>query len=317
MTTLQDAQSAFRNKIAGYEQKQKKRVVFLGDGKGHATSNLQVDANPSYVYARDSLSDASHYFPVKLNRGVRPAFNLPVWVGKRPNEPYERILDVVEEFADFNNSASIISGLAPHRNQHMFGGGDEVFVDSQLIKEGLLKPRSPATSVVDIFGFYYNSGSTWYYFGGSSISNLLDYVPSSGSRYVTISFDISSGSLMLTPGDQFVVPTGGSTYEELVENIGVSASVFGFNYVPTPPSGTIPLGAVSLEATTTIFDWQQNGGLENLYPIRLLLNSIDAGFAERRLDDVERQLGYSTIPTVFAANSFGKIEWNVIDGGRF
>lgn len=313
MATLEEARSAFQNKLNRYEHKQKKRVVYLGDGRGNSASNLTVPANESYVYARDRLNDSNHFFPVKLNRNVRPAFNLPVWVGKREGEPYERIIDIVEQFADFNNSASIISGLAPHHNQHEFGGGDEVFVDSQLLKEGLIKPRNPPSSVIDVFGFYHATSSGWNYFSGESISTILDYTPSSGSRYVTVSYNPDSQQIALTQGDGF---SGGTDYQSLIDNIG-SSGIPNFGHVPAPPDTNYPLGAVLLNSSTTIFDWNQNGGVNNVFPTRLLLNKLKEGTDPTDLTDIYKRIRRSSLTTTGTQSYTTEQEFNYIDGGRF
>lgn len=309
--TLNEVRSVFKNKFEEFETRQERRIVYLGDGRGNATSNLTVSANPSYVFARDSLGDAEHFFPVKLNRTIRPAFNLPVWVGKRSTDVYERILDIVEEFADFQEAASSISGLSPHRTQHEFGGGDEVFVDSQLIKEGLLKPRNPATSVVDVFGFYYFSASTWKYFSGSQINNMLDFVPTSASVYITVSLDTTTGSLTLTQGENFLLSN--NTFAGLVSSIGAGD---GFRFLPTPPRRNIPVGSVLLNSATTAFDWNQNGGLNNVFPIRMLITPTDSS-NENKFDDIYSKINRTTLPTLGAANSQPDQEFNCIDGGRF
>ena len=250
MTTLEEARARYKDHVSQFEEKEVRRMVYLGDGKGFATSNLNVSANPSYVYARDRLGESEHFFPVKLNRSVRPAFNLPVWVGKRASDAYERILDVVEQFAEYSNSASSISGLAPHNKQHEFGGGDDHFIDTPLIKEGLLRPRNPSSSVVDVLGFYYAKESGWDYFSGSSISHMLSFAPTSGSVYVTVSFDPEAQVLKYITGASFSL--GDSSYEGLIENIGASSLVSSFQYIPAPSKDSIPLGAVLLDNSTTV-----------------------------------------------------------------
>ena len=311
-TTLEEARVLYKQKVDLLEQKEVRRMVYLGDGQGHATSNLTVEANPSYVFARDRLNDAEHFFPIKLNRKVRPAFNLPVWVGKRPTEAYERIIDVVEEFADFNSSASVISGLAPHARQHEFGQGDEHFIDSQLLKEGLVKPRSPATSIIDVFGFYYY-GTGWSYFAGGSISTLLDFTPTSGSIYVTVSFNKINSAIELTEGSNFTIGSG--DFSDLVDNVGGSA-VNGFDFVPAPPKRNIPLAAILLNSATSTFDWNQSGGINNVYPTRILLDQADNSNGEE-FEDIYRRIRRSSLTTTGAQTWQTEQEFDCIDGGTF
>ena len=312
-TTLEEARSRYKSKVDGFEEKEIRRLVYLGDGRGHATSNLTVPANESYLFARDRLHDSEHYFPIKLNKKIRPAFNLPVWVGKRPSEAYERIIGVVEEFADFDSAASTISGISPHGRQHEFGQGDEVWIDSQLLKEGLVKPRIPASSVIDVDGFYYY-GDSWNYFSGSSMSTILDFAPTSGSVYVTVSFDKIRKVIELTGGENFTIPA--DSYEAMITNIGGSV-INGFDYVPEPPKKNIPLGAILLNSATTVFDWnQQAGGTNNVYPTRILLDQTDNNHDEE-FEDIYKRIRRSSLPIMGVQNWKTEQEFDCIDGGTF
>src|SRR5690606_19278450 len=104
-----------------------------------AASNSYVPGAPDHVWARDSLNDLRPF--AVLNRaGVQPAFNLPVYVGTRDEEPgIQQVVAV--NYAALSASTTVgasVTPVGPHRHQHEWGGGDEVFIDGLQFRPGTL-----------------------------------------------------------------------------------------------------------------------------------------------------------------------------------
>lgn len=297
--TLKDAKDAFGRFQQGinssFEPITVKRTVFLGDGLGTGTSNLVVQSNEAFVWARESLQ-SKQYFPVRLNRSVRPAFNLPVIVGKKTNDPYERILDVDETFVDYSPSASLISGTAPHHSQHEFGGGDEVFIDSKLFKPGLLRPTDPKSLSVTILSFVYYTNA-WQRFPETTI-DLTEYVPTTGNLYVTIYIDPDTNTHQVIKGN-------------LIASTPIAPFLDSFDKIPVPPDTSVPISAVFLNAGGTKIDW------DKLFDIRLHISQPQNN-ASRRLDVLERMFGYDPNFMMLGVQQGEYAPFiDVIDGGTF
>ena len=297
--TLKDAKDAFgrfKQEInQSFEPATAKRTVYLGDGKGTGSSNLVVGSNPAFLWARESLQ-TKQYFPVRLNRSVRPSFNLPVIVGKKQGEPCERILDVDETFMDFNSGASILSGTGPHHTQHEFGGGDEVFVDSKLFKPGLARPTSPKSLSIVILSFVHYVDS-WQRFDQTEF-DLTEYVPSSGSVYVTVCVDPLDGSVVAIKGSAI-----SSTFAAPFEG--------GFPSIPSPPSNLIPITAVFLNSGATKIDW------DKLFDIRLHISSPQKDNSDR-IGVLEKMFSYDPEFMMMGVQQEEYAPFiDVLDGGVF
>ena len=158
MAKKEDAVKHWQDIKNRLQERRPVRFALTGDGRGNATSNLIVPANDNYYYARE-LSDNTRYFPV-LNRGkVGPYINLPVVIGYDDIEPErEQILGINYDALPDGFSASRIYTIGIHAYQHMFGGGDEVYIDSRLFLPGLVSPTNPPSMQVDIkpFVYFYN-----------------------------------------------------------------------------------------------------------------------------------------------------------------
>lgn len=295
-----DALATFSNR---FQKKLPRRIAYMGDGRGLATSNLVVPDNNAYVYVRDQLS-SKRYYTVRMNRNVRPAFNIPVEV-ERLESGEERIVDVADTFIDYQQSASVLIGTQPHANQHMFGGGDEVFVDDFLIKSGLVSPTDPVSMSVDIFSFVYYRNE-WKRFPISTSDDLSKYKPPIGSRYVLLAVDTDTNSLLYVPGEVFT-----ATFSELL------TASDGFEKIPSPPGDVIPLAAVLLTPTTTAVDWR-SVGTDNLVSMRIFLSSPQKSI-EERLRQLEGYLGNNSDLPATGAQGFTTDDNYVkfIDGGTW
>lgn len=304
MATKDDARNAIRMALGKYEKSPVKRYAYMGDGRGHATSNLIVSDNPAYVYVRNTLN-SSDFFVVRMNRNVRPAFNLPVEIHSLEGGQ-QRIVDVADTFLDQQTSASNISGLGPHGPQHEFGGGDEVFIDDQLIKPGLVHPTDPPSMAVDIFSFvYYNE--TWQRYGGGTTDDLTQYRPPIGKRYILLCLDQDINDIIIVVGDIFVSGTWDTLF----------TATDGFQYIPVPPGDVIPLAAVLLTPSTTTIDWN-SAGVNNLISMRIFLSAPTKNIVDR----IRQLEGYTGNPPNLAmtgAANFTVDENTIqlIDGGTF
>lgn len=301
MATLEEAKAAWRRQQSKFEKRMETRVAYLGDNRGTSTSNLIVPADNTFVYAREKYDD-NRYFPVKMNRNVKPAFNLPVVIGKREGDPFHRIIDVHSPFVDYNSSGSIVAGVAPHHTQHEFGGGDEVFIDSRLFKPGLLRPTDPPSMSATILSFYYYYEDLEY-FSQAQTEDLSQFISSNGNRFVTISFDHESDSIKYTLGEIF-----GQTFDVSLSTVA--------NKIPQPPGDSYPVGAVLLTPTTATIDWRSSG-VNNIYDIRTF-NTYSPKRILDRIEGLEGYLGYSPTLTTLGVSEDNQSSFNgIIDGGYF
>jgi len=304
MATREEARSAVRLTLDRYERSPARRYAYMGDGRGHAASNLIVQDNPAYVYVRNKL-DSTDFFVVRMNRNVRPAFNIPVEIHSLENGQM-RIFDVADTFLDQQTSASSISGVAPHHPQHEFGGGDEVFIDERLFKPGLVQPTDPASMSVKVFSFiyYYND---WQRYAGATTDDFSQYKPAIGNRYILIALDQDTNDLIVVPGDRFIA----GSWDTLLTTIS------GFNYIPSPPGDAIPLAAILLTSSTTKIDWNSNG-VDNLLSMRIMLSSPN----KNMLDRIRQLEGLSGNPPNLAVMGAATdtVDENIarlVDGGEF
>jgi hypothetical protein len=292
-----DAFAAFKTELQRQaEPRTIKRTVYLGDGKGTGTSNMIVESNPAFVWARETLS-TKQAFPVRLNRTVRPSFNLPVVIGKHPSDPYERILDVDETFVDYYPGASLISGVGAHHTQHEMGGGDEVFVDSRLFKPGLLRPTEPKSTSVTIMSFvhFYDE---WSRFEQTDL-DLSEYINDGQNRYVTIANDPTINELIVVVGDLI-----GSTFAAPFANVA-------FSNIPAPPKSSIPIGSVYLSAGIAKIDWP------NIFDSRLHFSAPQAGYSDR-INVLEKMLSYDPSFMMMGVQQEEYAPFiDVLDGGTF
>lgn len=294
MATKEEAQRVWREFREGVQQRTPVRYVLTGNGQGDGVENLYVPFKPDHIYVRE-YSDLNRAFPV-LNRGkVGPYINMPVVVGYDQIEPErEQVLGINYDALPGNVSTSAIYSIGKHHIQHEFGGGDVVWVDSRQWTPGLVVPTTPPSMNVEVRSFlhYYDE---WGRFGGSTTDSLSQYKPADTSgRYVLVSLDQRTGSLLLKPGIPF---TNQQTFDVLISSASNTNSV---DYLPTIASDEIPLGAVYLTSATSVITWIGAGS--NLLDTRLH-NSYSISDIIQRLNSLEATLGNSnTLPTTGAAN---------------
>ena len=247
MATLEEARRLRQEREQQFEHKKPIRIAFLGDGLGNAASNVVVPGAPTQNYVRDQLN-SSEYYRVK-NTAVTPEINKPVIISYLPWEPEtEQVIGFFNApYTFFPTSSALAGNQTAHREQHEFGGGDEVFIDSRLFLPGLMYPTNPATMRVQIkpFSYYYKR---WSRYPGGSSKDLSIYKPLSGSRFVTIALNQETGEIVYRPGRTY--GTEGETGLDVLDEIAG-----GFGNVPAPAGNEYPIGAVNLGDATTIVEW--------------------------------------------------------------
>lgn len=318
MATLEEAKLAWQGTKRQFRKATPTRTAYLGDGKGYATSNIVVADNPAMFYAREKLTDKQYFVVPNFNAGINPQFNLPVVLGyDQINPNIEQILGIDMSIFPYQSSASVLGGLGPHHKQHEFGGGDEVFIDPELIKIGLFTPDNPPTYSGYIQPFYYsNKTNGLKAFPGSRIDSVDTYKPSASdiTRFLTITFNPDTANLVyrLSPDFSSTAAAGSATLASLLAG-GGSAVVSGGVSVqlPTIPGGEIPIASFLLTSTTASINWSATDS--SYYHTRLFLGKVDTDIYSR-LDSLERNSGINTLPTTGAAKYPSVINKNVHDG---
>lgn len=228
------------------------RYAITGDGRGAASSNYYYQGQDDKIWVREYGREDSP-FPV-TNRGrVRAAINVPVVLGYDDLDPgNEQVLGV--NYAGLPSEgipggSNTTIGIGNHHQQHEWGGGDEVYIDSRQFTPGLVYETVPPTMTVKIKPFIYHYGGRLIHYSGGSSSDLSDYLPSGSTyRYVGISFDRSTGSIVYQPGEPSSAPT--STYLELLEGGGTTQT--STDLMPILGTNHIPLATVYLGSATSI-----------------------------------------------------------------
>jgi hypothetical protein len=302
MAKVDEVRDLVRRRLGKYEVKKFTRVMFMGDGRGLATSNLVVPDNEAYVYVRESL-DSSNYSVARMNRNVRPAFNIPVQV-EVDSGGQARIVDVDDTFLDQQTSASTILGVAPHAPQHAFGGGDDIFIEDQQFKTGLVRPTSPESLSVDVYAFvYYQKG--WKRFPNTTGVNLSSYIIPNEQRYVLVCVDVETNELTFVLGAPVNLITQ-QTWDSFFN------AVDGFDAIPSPPGGVIPLAAILLSSDTTKITWDE------IISMRMFLNAPAIDIYDR-IEQLERYTGNPPSLAMMGAAET-PVDENIpgfIDGGTF
>jgi hypothetical protein len=316
MTNLTDAKVAWHNQKKKFREATPTRTAFLGDGNGYAMSNIVVPDNPSMFFARERMGDRQYFVVPNFNAGINPQFNLPVVIGyDQINPNIEQILGVDMSIFPYQSAASVLGGLGPHHRQHEFGGGDEVFIDPELIKIGLFTPDNPPTLGGYIQPFYYsNKQSGLRAFPGSRIDSVDVYKPTAtgATRFLTIAFNPDSGSIVYRAGtDLTAVAATSATFEELLEGGGSVITAGGSAALPTVPGGEIPLATFILTSTTASLNWSSTNS--SYYHSRLFLGKVDTDIYAR-LESLERQAKITTLPTTGAAKYSSITDNSIHDG---
>lgn len=262
------------------------------------------------------MTDKQYFVVPNFNAGVNPQFNLPVVLGyDQVNPNIEQILGVDMSIFPYQSSASILGGLGPHHKQHEFGGGDEVFIDPELIKIGLFTPDNPPTLTGYVQPFYYSNKTTGLkVFPGSRIESISPFLPTNpaATRFVSISFNPDSGSLVYRPTSDFsAVDTASATLEELLAGGGSYTTAGYAADFPIIPGGEIPIATFALTSTTASLNWSATN--PGYYHSRLFLGKIDTDIYAR-LNNLEQKVGTNTLPTTGAAKYPSLVNKNVHDG---
>lgn len=286
--TLEQAQKAWQETAVRFMRKSPSRIAYLGNGLGNAASNVIVPGQPNKVYARDSLKSGNYY--IVQNRTVQPAINKPVILGFLTHEPQiEQVIDFHYAGYEYSDSASAYNAPVNHGGRHEFGGGDEVFIDSRLVTPGLMRPLNPASMKVYImpFTYYYNEWNRW---AGGSSPDLTSYIPSSGSRYVTIALNPLTNELVLRPGE--IYSASAAAFQDIAGGIGS---------IPPPGADEYPIGAVNLGDNDVTIEWSNTDS--TIFDARLHITPPWKKILDR-LEQTDRSIGNSpTLPTTFAANT--------------
>lgn len=299
MANLEEAREVWGNVKGGFQEATPTRIAYMGDGRGFATSNMVVAAKPSLIYCRESPDDPNFF--VIQNRAVQPAFNKQVILGYLPHEPeIEQVIDFVTESVMYKQGGSAVGQTIAHRQQHQFGGGDEVFIDPRLFIPGLGRPTEPPSASVYVtpFSYYYNE---WNRFGGGNSIDITRYNPVSGSRYVLVSLDPAANELTYTLGNEYTIES--SEFSD----IGITEGAGGWGFVPPPAANEYPLFAVALTPNTTTVNWQEDV-LDNLIEARLHITP-PFKFVLDRIQSLEGSLGISNELTTIGAETSATAEY--------
>lgn len=283
MATRKEAIDALANRLGVLKPKTPLRVAYLGDGRGSATSNLNVPGQPNYVYARHSLNQGEKHFAI-FSRFIAPAINKPVVIGTLDWEPEkEQVIDFHMAGFEHMESSSAIGGLGAHHIQHEWGGGDTVWVDPRMMTIGLVTPNSPQdmTVLIKSFAYYYK---TWERFGGETSIDFTQWVPTTDNIYVLIALDPTSKRIVYRVGNPF---SGTPSLPE----------AGGWGHVPAPAGDEYPLAAIGLVSTTTLLDYG------NINVARMWINH-PTRYLHDKIDFIEKSTGHSySMTTTGAAES--------------
>lgn len=308
MTSKKDElKKAWREQVSKFKKSYPSRFAMTGDKDG----NIFYSRDPKYMWAREYNSPNAF---LVLHKGkVGPYANLPVILGYEDEDSdREQILNVNYDFF-ISDSGSTNYGIGPHAVQHMFGGGDEVWLDSRLFLPGQLYPTNPASLQLRIQPFYfYKSG--FKYFPGSTTNSLSAYKPASATdyiRYVTIAVDADTNTVTYRPSDLVSGTLAQSTWDYLITAIPGSA----FAEVVDMPANEIVLGVAILGSATTQIQW--TGGTSNLIDTRFFLQPNIKDVRER-IFSIEGNVGNSfDLPTTGAntnnVDSFKANSWAIQD----
>jgi len=292
MPTINDARKHWQKVSGQYRRNMPTRTVLSGDGRGSAASNLVVGRNSRYIYAHEYNSDS--YFIVLNPEGkAGPYVNMPIKLGYEPDKysQEEVVLGINYDALPSGWGGSGIYSIGHHAQQHMFRGGDEVFVDSRLFMPGLVAPTAPVSMQVDIrpLIYYYSS---WQRLGATTTKDLTEYVPVDGARFLLIAIDPGNNTVVYRPGFSFSAPATPTAV------IG-GASAGGFSATPAPAGGEIPLALIYLTTTTTVIGWSAIN--DNIFDARLFAAPSMKAILDR-LDQLEGQSGNSpSLPVTGAA----------------
>ncbi len=265
MPSEKQVRDQFRKKLGQYTPLTPYRYAILGDGRGQSGSNLYAPGASDLLLARDNVA-STRFYPVLNRSAVTPAFDLPIVIGYRFDEPRQEQIIGVHTGGLGLNGLSAIGVLGPHHHQHEFGGGDEVFSDGLLLKPGLITPTSPVSMSVQILSFVY-FWDTWRQWETAVSASLTQYRPPSGfSMYLLIVLDPQTRSLVYRPGNPY--SSGFSPFNTNSD----------FSRIPQVAGNEIPIGFVGMDSSTTYIDWtnpHSNIGDARLHVGSPMLNVLD------------------------------------------
>lgn len=265
MTSLKDARRLVREKLNQYTPLTPYRYGVLGDGRGHATSNIYVNSASNMLWARET-AQSNRFFPVLNRNAVTPTFGLPIVIGYKNDEPrQEQILGVhVGGLGTLALSGTAL--LGPHHHQHEWGGGDEVFSDGLQLKPGLLAPTNPVSMSVQVLRFPY-FWDRWREFPTTTTMLLNEFRPSAGQAiYLLVALDPQTQSLVYRPGLTFA------------PSISTFTGTDDFTKIPAPAGNEFPIGYIGMDSSTTILNWSSfhdNIGDARLHVGYPLVNVLD------------------------------------------
>jgi len=240
--SVKEARRAWLKAKSNFSVLRRTRSAVLGDGHGTADINIEVPNAPDYAWARDT-AESKIYYPILNRVGVPLVHDMPVLLGYTDEEPnIEQVLRIYSEGLGGNTPVTSVPTTAAHHQQHEFGGGDEVDIDSRLFQPGLIKPTTTPSMqvIIEPFIYHYNGYGK---FDGATSDSLTQFKPATGNKvYVLIAFDPVIKSIVYRPGLPYVVGSAQDLYPT-------------FEDVPSPSGNEYPLGWIFLEATTTSVDW--------------------------------------------------------------
>src|SRR5574341_2040251 len=187
MTTKRQIKSALDDRFKRKAEKNK----YLSAIVGHPDGTVNVEDNPGYIWARLG-GDGGQIIQV-YERGILPAYNLPIVVYRLPHRPRDYgIVDLDLDAWHSTGSGEDVEGytgtgyLTKHGEQHWYVGGDptlthlrawtplRVYVSSGLIiglQKGVLIRAGIRTEI------------------SAQVLDLTSHLPVSGARYVLITLN--------------------------------------------------------------------------------------------------------------------------------
>jgi hypothetical protein len=275
MAKKDEAKQALQHWASAFQPKKRFRTAYLGDGRGTARENLFVNENSPHpkerqlVWARYRLNTGDRFSVI--NRYVNPAFNLPVFIGEKDEEPG------VDQVVGVDYGAIPTGGdqyaLPPHAPTHELNGSDEIRLDSRQFMPGLVYPTTPPSLELKMLGFVYYY-SEWKVVDQSDLPTMVSLRPATAGEtvFVLIAIELETKDVEYFASDSY--PLSQQTWDQFFDDSGLGGELEPL--LPDLPAGYAPLALAVLESDTTQISWKAS--INNLFDYRqhISINSNSA-----------------------------------------
>lgn len=222
----------------------------------NGVKTVQVANRAGFVWVRlrNNLSELIQAY----NDVTSPVYGLQVLVARDEVDP-SRYRVVEKDLAQYPTWGST-PYLPSHGNQHSFnprggGGGDVVFVFSQQVMMLLVRPSgtSGAPSVYIEESQFWHNGA-WRAAGGTGTPDLTVAKPTNNQARMMLVYLDGNANPVISTGTLFS------------ESLTGTSQVLPF--VPSPPTGSIPLAGIRLVSGTSNLLWS------NIYDLRRFIGVV-------------------------------------------